>query len=523
MKNKRKKISSEYNLKTINPSVAEEWHKTKNILDLDKIAPYSRKKAWWKCKKCNHEWEASIGNRTSNDTGCPKCKKETRVKKYIENKLIESALSIKNPELQKEWHNENKYKFTEVNSGSHWKVWWVCKDCTFKWKSEIRLRAAGRGCPKCSKKRGGEKTRKHRLQKSISFSKKFPNIAVEWHVKKNGNKKPDDFGFSSNKIFWWKCKNNHEWQASINNRTGKKSNCPYCSHQSSSPELRVLCELKSIFDIQHRYRVDKREIDVFIKGYNLGIEYDGWLYHQKKYKHDVEKNDYFEKRGVQIIRLRERPLSKLSNNDILISSKELFKRDINKLIDQIIKIRKIKDLKSINKYQSEKNFVNDSLFRKYLSFFPKPIPEESFLGKYPKSAKLWDYEKNFPLRPEHFSKKSEKKVWWLCKNNHSWNSSIKQRVMTSKLCTICFKESNSVKNKCSYLLEELDEMKNKKENVGKLQIGANKKVYWKCEFGHKWSTPISSRARLNAGCVKCFYQMGAVKYNKYKKAKYRLK
>ena len=33
---------------------------------------YAGKKVWWKCKECNHEWPASIANR-SNGRGCPKC------------------------------------------------------------------------------------------------------------------------------------------------------------------------------------------------------------------------------------------------------------------------------------------------------------------------------------------------------------------------------------------------------------------------------------------------------------------
>ena len=207
MKKKRKKISSTYNLKSINPKAAIEWHKTKNILKLEDVAPFSQKKAWWKCSKCNHAWEATIGNR-ANGTGCPECKTEKRVKKYRENKFASSAVHIKFPYLKDEWNEKkNNYKFTEILSGSHWKTWWICKYCKFEWKTEIRLRCNGVGCPKCSKKIGGEKTRKIRLNKSENFLKKYPNIALEWHPNLNGEKKPENYGYSSNKVFWWKCKN----------------------------------------------------------------------------------------------------------------------------------------------------------------------------------------------------------------------------------------------------------------------------------------------------------------------------
>ena len=57
---KRLKIGEGYNLHTINPQLATEWHPTKNSkLTPDKVTPGSGKKVWWQCKK-GHEWEAAI-------------------------------------------------------------------------------------------------------------------------------------------------------------------------------------------------------------------------------------------------------------------------------------------------------------------------------------------------------------------------------------------------------------------------------------------------------------------------------
>ena len=33
-------------------------------------------KVEWKCKVCGHEWSTTVASRTSQRTGCPKCKKE---------------------------------------------------------------------------------------------------------------------------------------------------------------------------------------------------------------------------------------------------------------------------------------------------------------------------------------------------------------------------------------------------------------------------------------------------------------
>ena len=57
------------------PSIAEEWHPTKNRKRTPANTVYvSTKKVWWKCNKCGHEWYASVRGRTLNEIGCPKCR-----------------------------------------------------------------------------------------------------------------------------------------------------------------------------------------------------------------------------------------------------------------------------------------------------------------------------------------------------------------------------------------------------------------------------------------------------------------
>jgi len=74
--------------------IASEFHPTKNgDLTPDMIAAKSNYKIWWKCKKKNHEYEATAGSRTSkNGTGCPICsesKGEKRVREILKEKNID--------------------------------------------------------------------------------------------------------------------------------------------------------------------------------------------------------------------------------------------------------------------------------------------------------------------------------------------------------------------------------------------------------------------------------------------------
>ena len=68
-----KKASKENNLKVLFPTLAKEWHPTKNgNLKPEQVTKSSNKKVWWKCKK-GHEWKTAITNRSHGRTNCPYC------------------------------------------------------------------------------------------------------------------------------------------------------------------------------------------------------------------------------------------------------------------------------------------------------------------------------------------------------------------------------------------------------------------------------------------------------------------
>jgi hypothetical protein len=75
-----KKTPNETNsLKGKNPNLAKEWHPTmNNPLTPDNVFAGSNSKAWWKCPKCNYEWNALINSRNSG-SGCPNCRKFNKV------------------------------------------------------------------------------------------------------------------------------------------------------------------------------------------------------------------------------------------------------------------------------------------------------------------------------------------------------------------------------------------------------------------------------------------------------------
>ena len=74
---------------------------------------------------------------------------------------------------------------------------------------------------------------------------------------------------------------------------------------------------------------------------------------------------------------------------------------------------------------------------KYRSYFPSPFPENSLLKTHPLISSEWDYDKNYPLRPENFSHGSNNRIWWLCPKGHSYESPIVNRARAKLSCDYC--------------------------------------------------------------------------------------
>ena len=403
------------------PEFVKEWHPTKNgDLRPEDITHGSHKKVWWLCSK-GHSYYSVVSNRTKNNTSCPYCSG---------NKVgDDNNLEFLHPEIAKEWHPTKNGKLTprDITPNSTKRIWWLCSNGhSYDAKSNVRV-SMKTNCPYCSGRRVGE-------DNNLEYV--YPEIAKEWHPLKNGNRKPTNYTSRSDTKVWWLCPNQHSYEAVIKNRTLNSSRCPYCSNQTSEPELRILSELKVIFDeVKNREKIDGVEVDIYIPEVNLAIEYDGKYWHKDKEKKDTEKNEFLSSR-VTLIRVRERPLKKISDSDITVGNK-LQKKDLNNILNVLSRSVKKKHHQKIDEYMGSDKFVNDNLFKVYRSYFPSPFPEKSLLSTHPDISKEWDYEKNYPLRPENFSYGSGHKLWWLCPKGHSYLQKPSVRTSHGTGCPYC--------------------------------------------------------------------------------------
>lgn len=115
-----------------------EWSE-RNEIDLES-APV-KNKYWWVCDK-GHEYQATLGNRKYQSTGCPYCKSKLPSK--------DNNLKVKYPEISNEWdYQNNKGNPESYLPRSNKKAHWICK-YGHSWYSTIHNRTSqNNNCPIC--------------------------------------------------------------------------------------------------------------------------------------------------------------------------------------------------------------------------------------------------------------------------------------------------------------------------------------------------------------------------------------
>jgi hypothetical protein len=278
-----------------------DWEKNNEL----NISPFSvpcgsHKVVWWKCSK-GHSWDSIVSNRArnKNSRGCPFCAGQKSI-------VGKNDLCTTHPNLAKEWNyaKNGDYLPEQYMGGSHKKVWWICEK-GHEWYAQIKSRANGVGCPYCANKQV--------LKGYNDLETTHPELALDWHPTKNELLKPDEITYGSGKKVWWVCKNGHEWEASVCNRT-KGEGCPICSsrRRTSFPEQAIFYYVKKVFpDAISGYKdiFDKgsMELDIYIPQLKIGIEYDGKLYHNKDRNrlNDAKKYTICRNHGISLIRITD--------------------------------------------------------------------------------------------------------------------------------------------------------------------------------------------------------------------------
>lgn len=478
---------------------------------------------------------------------------------YKEKKYI-----INNKRLMEEWDWENNEKInlnpSTISEGSNLRPWWKCKN-GHRWQAPVNHRASGTDCPYCSGRLA--------IQGETDLETINPSLASEWHPTKNGTLTPKDVKPQSNKKVWWLCDKGHEYEAKINNRSNG-TGCPVCWNElhTSFPEQAIFFYLNKYFLAKSREIVSGKEVDVYLPDIKVGIEYDGNYFHSSEYskKKEFEKDRILNENGIKIIHIKESNENKVSNeviyyiyntkhsnldwvistllNMLGINTQDIdIERDRIEIYELYICTEKENSFANIypellKEWNYDKNkglmpemvrpFSNkivwwicekkhewqESVANRTSGNYSCPICSghqvlagyNDLQTKYPELISEWDYDKNGDLSPTSIMPKSSRKVWWICKFGHEYESRIHSRT-SGQGCPYCASKKvlegfNDLKTTNPKLALEWNYEKNGSLLPSMVTQGSHKKVWWKCNNGHEWESSIHNRSK-GRGCPEC--------------------
>lgn len=413
-------------LETLFPDIAKQWNANLNgNLTPKDINSKSCKKIWWTCEN-NHIYQTQVANRTNLKTGCPYCSGRLPI-------VGETDLETVYPEVAKEWNYKKNGNLTPkmVTKASSKKVWWICKE-GHEWESTIHERSRQEcGCPYCSN---------HRVLVGWNDLESSGYSCVdEWAYDLNGDLAPSMVTKNSSTKVWWRCKQGHTWETKVLHRTYDGSNCPYCSNF------------------------------LLLSGFNdLATKFPGIM---QEWAYDLNKD--------------------IGPTKIAPSEKRTV----------WWRCQLGHEWKASPSNRSSKNtgcpYCSNKKILKGFNDFKTVCPD---------IAKEWAYDLNGNIQPDLFSFRSGRKVWWRCELGHTWESTIDNRVH-GRRCPYCVGKKvlegfNDLATTHPHLAEEWSD-KNKNLNPRMVVAGSNKKVWWECREGHTWKTVINSRTLNGNGCPIC--------------------
>ena len=570
------------------PLVAATWNFEKNASLLPtQVTRFSTKKVWWKCPECGYEWMAQIANRTGNESGCPKCSNYSHtsfpeqalyyyVYRYFPDtmngyrynpKNKRSELDIFIPSLNTgieydgvAWHrnsdslvrDEKKYiacqklgirliRVAEYELSSKEQLCDIYVYRDINSPSSLQnaivhvLLALDVEIPMIDldTERDMILSQYLNVQKEKSLALRYPEIAREWLYEKNGEITPAMVNSSTDRKYWWKCKNGHEWRMSVVNRTFSHCNCPYCSGK------RVLSGYN---DLQTRYpdiaqwwdnekNAPLRACDVMpgsVKKY--------WWVCEKGHSYQASPN----------VKTANKTGCPICSNALIVSG-------INSIADTHPQHFRYWDTRKNNETDpmhissgTEKNCfwicpLGHSWEEKVSSFtHRKPVcPYCSGLrllkgyndlqSAHPELMEDWDYDEN-DIDPSEIRSNSTIKVSWKCKKcGRKWKTQVRARAIDKKGCPVCCYEQKAPVNRIKALLSngrslaarfpeianEWDYENNEGKTPEQVTYGSSFMASWICPKGHRYKAIISSRTgKQKCGCSFCRYERASMTLKK---------
>lgn len=363
-------------------------------------------------------------------------------------------LATVNPKLTEEWdYEKNEGTPQDYTGGSHYKAYWVCSNCGYKWDTPIKSRHInGRGCKICAKQKQVNNFVATKVAQSGSLADTAPYLLEEWDYIENNNRGLDPMKITANcsKLAHWVCKVcKHPWDATVNTRYSQNTGCPVCANKALMHGYNDLAskypDIAEDWDIEANYPLTPMDI---VYGSHEKVH---WVCKICGHHWDTA-------------------VSERTSHGRGCPECGKIKQGISKRRNLILKIGSLADTN-------------------------------------PELAEEWHPIKNADLTPNDVTAGSETIAWWKCRVcGHEWEKRIASR--NSGLgCPACANRAvNKGVNDLATKRPDLAVEFNNGENgitASEVVYSTSNKYNWKCSVcGHVWSTSCEKRVS-GTGCPVC--------------------
>lgn len=255
-----------------------------------------------------------------------------------------------------------------------------------------------------------------------------PELAAEWDYEKNGSLVPENVMGASNIYVWWKCKHGHKWKALLTNRR-KGRGCPYCAGKIVIVGETDLQTLRT--DLCEEWDYEK---NVLLKPNDVSANSGKKVYWICSNGHSYR---------ARIIKRNNGSGCPVCAGNIVVPGKNDLKTlypdiaaewDLEKnaslIPEQITGNTKKKVWWRCKRGHSYRSFAHNRVRNKGCPYCAGELPiigETDLATIHPELVAEWDYDKNYPDKPENYTALKDKKIWWKCQQGHSWKAEIYDR------------------------------------------------------------------------------------------------
>lgn len=419
-----------------------------------------------------------------------------------------ASLASMHRKLSREWHPTRNGELTprDVAPSSKQLVWWLCAvDREHEWQTLVLSRAkSGSGCPFCAG---------IRVTAESSLAARFPEVAEQWHITKNGRLRPTDVAPHSGKKVWWKCPKNrrHSWQAAIGKRTVGKG-CPFCAGKRAST---TNCLARKQPKLAREWHPSKNNT-LTPRDVTPGSSKSAWWTcdNGHEWKAVIYKRagghgcPFCSGQRVSSTNSLQARHPRLAREWHPTRNRSLSPCDVTAGTDRKIWWQ----CAAAPDHEWRAQVYSRTRLKTNCPFCAghRPSATHNLAAKHPHLAEQWHPTKNGSVGPTDVTPKSGRKVWWRCptRPSHTWTATIASRA-NGNGCPICagqlVTKMTSLQARFPKIAQQWHPRKNGEITPNAVAPNSSKLVWWRClrrRCRHEWQSTVSNRKK-GSGCPQC--------------------